>query len=150
MRVAVSAARRAAVLALAAAAVVAACGGGKDAKEPAREPAAEGKAPVDPALLAEIAAGLEDVLATMAAITESAVDCKAMAAQLDELFAKSTPLFDLAREQSADPEAAQLLTAEMDARAPRVAPLVERIQTGIARCQTDADVARAIEKMPTF
>lgn len=146
-----SAALRAAALALAAAALVAACGGGKDAKEPARgEPVTEGKAPVDPALLAEIAAGLEDVLATMAAITEGAADCKAMAAQLDELFAKSAPLFDLAREQSADPEAARLLTAEMDARAPRVAPLVDRIQQGIARCQTDADVARAIEKMPTF
>lgn len=130
-------------------AALTACGGGK--AKPAPAPAPEPAAPaVDRALLVEIAAGLEDVLATMAAIAEGAADCPAMAAQLGELFDKSAPLFELAKTQDADPEAGPLLRAELDGRAPRVQPLVERIGKGLGRCQMDAGVAAAMEKMPTF
>jgi hypothetical protein len=140
---------RALIAAVLALGVLAACGGKQTAtRDPAPPP------PADPgpdrALLSEIADGLVDVLSTMAAITESAADCPVMASQLGELFDKSAPLFELARAQGADAEAAPLLTAEMDTRAPRVQPLVDRISTGLARCQMDPDVARVIERMPTF
>lgn len=129
--------------------VVACGGGGKPApKEP--EPPPPEQAKVDPELMREIAAGLEEVLATMATVTEGAPDCQAMATQLTRLFEQSTALFDLARAQSADPEASAMLTAEMDKRAPAVEPLVERIGRGLARCKMDPDVAAAMEKMPTF
>jgi len=127
---------------------LAACGGkARPAPAPAAEP---GPPPVDRAMLVEIAVGLEDVLTTMAAIAEGAADCPAMAAQLTELFDKSAPLFELAKTQDADPEAGPILRAELDARAPRVQPLVERIGKGLARCQMDAGVAAAMERMPTF
>jgi hypothetical protein len=132
--------------------VVVACGGSSKpapagpatTAEPATAPA------VDRALLAEIADGLVEMLATMAVITEGAADCPAMATQLGALFDKSAPLFDLARSQDANPEAKPVLTAEMDGRATQVQPLVDRISAGLARCQMDADVAKAIERMPTF
>lgn len=125
-----------------------ACGGGKQpAPAQPEEPAPPA---VDRAMLVEIAAGLEDVLATMAAIAEGAPDCPAMAAQLTSLFDKSAPLFELAKTQDADPEAGPLLRAELDGRAARVQPLVERIGEGLGRCQMDAGVAAAMEKMPTF
>lgn len=135
-----------------AAVAFAACGGGK-ATAPPQEPT---QAPpvadtqVDPALLRDIAAGLEEVLSTMATITESAPDCPAMAIQLTQLFDKSTELFDVARTQGADPEAGPILTAEMDKRAAAVQPLVDRIRRGLTRCQMDPDVAAAMERMPTF
>lgn len=135
---------RAVILAIA----ITACGGGQQPKPaPAEEPA---KPAIDRAMLVEIAAGLEDVLATMAAISESAADCPAMAGQLTQLFDKSAPLFELARTQDADPEAGPLLRAEIDGRAASVQPLVERIGKGLGRCQMDPDVAAAMEKMPTF
>jgi hypothetical protein len=131
-------------------AFVAACGGGsKPAPQEPTPPIAE-EAKVDPALLRDIAAGLEDVLTTMASITEGADNCPAMATQLTQLFEKSTELFDLAKAQSADPEASAMLTAEMDQRAAAVEPLVERIGRGLARCKMDPDVAGAMERMPTF
>lgn len=130
-------------------ALVAACGG-KPRPAPTEPAEPSGPAPVDRALLAEIATGLEDVLATMAAIAEGAPDCPAMATQLGELFDKSAPLFELARAQGADPAAAPLLTAELDARAARVEPLVARIGQGLGRCQMDPGVAAAMERMPTF
>ena len=128
----------------------AACGGGSRpapaAPAPTEEPAA---APaVDRVLLAEIADGLVEMLATMAVITEGAADCPTMATQLGGLFDKSAPLFDLARGQDANPEAKPILTAEMDGRATQVQPLVDRISAGLARCQLDAEVAKAIERMP--
>jgi hypothetical protein len=134
--------------------IVAACGGKARpaSTAPAAEtPAAEPAAPVvDRALLGEIADGLVDVLATMASITEGATDCAGMAAQLGALFDKSAPLFELARAQGADAAAAPVLTAEMDARADRVQPLVDRISAGLARCQMDPAVGKVIERMPTF
>lgn len=133
--------------------VVAACGGGRGARTPpgaSSAPAEPDAAVVDRAMLAELAAGLEEVLATMADITVQAADCPEMARQLAGLFDKSAPLFDLVRAQGADPAASPVLAAELDARAAAVQPLVERIGQGLARCQLDPDVARVMERMPTL
>jgi hypothetical protein len=115
---------------------------------PASPPPADEKP--DPELLAGIAAGLEEVLVTMATITEDAADCAAMASNLTRLFDQSTELFDLARREGADPDAGPLLVAELDRRAAAVEPLLDRIQKGLARCQMDPAVRAAIDRMPTF
>jgi hypothetical protein len=133
--------------------MVTACHHNKPAPAPAPAPAPtdETAAPVaDPKLAADIAAGFEEVLATMASITEGAEDCPVMATKLLDLFQKSTPLFDLAHAQAADPEAARLLKIELDKRAGAVEPLVTRIQHGLERCKMDPDVAAAMERMPTL
>lgn len=135
-------------------AMVAACGGGKAAREPTSNQPGPVDAGVDAgpdlALLTELADGLAETLATMATITTDAPDCPTMAVGLGRLFDQAATLFALAEAQAADPAAAKLLTAAMDARAAEVAPLVERITRGLTRCQTDPDVARAMERMPTF
>ena len=131
-----------------------ACGGGARPAPatPAPTPgeAAPAEPSADPALARDIAEGFLEVLSTMATITESAPECRAMAVQLTELFDKSAELFELARAQGADPAAGPLLEAELDKRAPAVAPLVERIQRGLQRCQLDPDVTAAMERMPTL
>lgn len=141
--------RLAMMAALAAGAI--ACGGkhGESAARPAPPPPPDAPA-IDRASLAEIAAGLEDVLGTMAAIADSTADCDVVAHQLETLFDKSAPLFELAREQGADPDAGPALAAELDARAAAVGPLVERIKTGLARCSHDPAVIKAMERMPTL
>lgn len=143
---------RRALAALAVLIVVAACGGGGGARPAAPSAKSDdpgAPAPVDPALLAEIAAGLEEVLAAMAQIAGNP-DCAAMGVELGQLFDRSQPLFDLARTQGEHPEAAKLLTAEMDARSKRVATLVDAIGPGLARCKGDAGVVAAMSRMPTF
>ncbi|HUQ03177.1 MAG TPA: hypothetical protein VM261_11830 [Kofleriaceae bacterium] len=117
-------------------------------KEPTSTPPVEEKP--DPALLRDIAAGIEDVLETMARIAEGSPDCPAMAVSLNQLFDQSAELFDLARTQAADPDAAPLLTAEFEKRSAGVQPAVDRISRGLARCKLDPEVAAAIERMPTF
>jgi hypothetical protein len=104
---------------------------------------------VDRKLLADVAAGLEEVLAAMAQIT-AGDDCPAMGAQLRELFDRSRPLFDLARTQGDNPDAAAVLTEEMNARAARVRPLVDAIGPGLERCRAEPSVVDAIRQMPTF
>ena len=130
-----------------------ACGGSQRPADPPAHrdnSASERDAPaIDRALLAEVASGLEEVLAAMAQISGGA-DCVAMGAELQQLFARSRPLFDLARTQGEQPEAAAVLTAEMDARAQRVQPLVETIGAGLARCRAEPSVVDAIQQMPTF
>jgi hypothetical protein len=136
--------------------LVAACHHDKPATAPtpaaATAPATdEETGPVaDPKLAADIAAGFEEVLATMASITEGAADCPLMATKLLDLFQKSAPLFDLARAQGADAEAVRMLKAELDKRSAAVEPLVTRIQRGLERCKMDPDVAAAMEHMPTL
>ena len=131
---------------------IAACGGGGGARPAAPAPAAAdaGAPPLDRAALAEIADGLQEVLATMAAIVEQAPDCGAMAHQLGELFDRSEPLFGIAKTQGADPVAGPVLTQEMDARAAAVAPVVERISDGLARCRGDESVVEVMKRMPTL
>lgn len=152
MRAAALAVAKVAALAMA----VAACGGGRAERSGAvgHRPAATLDAGVDaapdPAVLAGIADGLVETLATMAAITTDSGDCPTMAAGLERLFDQATELFALARAQAADPLAARLLTAAMEERGPAVGPLVERIERGLARCQHDPAVARAMERMPTL
>lgn len=132
-------------------ALAAACGGGAAGAPPSTAPAATpAEPPADPALARDLADGFLEILTTMAAITETAPDCPAMAVQLVELFDRSAELFDLARAQGADPEAGPRLEAELDRRASAVAPLVDRIQAGLGRCQMDRDVAAAMERMPTL
>ena len=134
--------------------MVAACHHHQPASAPAPAPASapvEETGPVaDPKLAADIAAGFEEVLATMASITEAAGDCPVMATKLLDLFQKSAPLFDLARAQGGNPDAARMLKAELDKRASAVEPLVTRIQHGLERCKMDPDVAAAMERMPTL
>jgi hypothetical protein len=148
---------RAALISISLAMLAAACHHAKPAPTPAPAPApasageAEETGPVaDPKLAADIAAGFEEVLATMASITEAADDCPLMATKLLDLFQKSAPLFDLARAQGGDPEAARMLKSELDRRASAVEPLVTRIQHGLERCKMDPDVAAAMEHMPTL
>jgi hypothetical protein len=139
---------RTAVVAL----LAAACGGPPRATAPPehRDNHADPAPPaIDRKLLADVAAGHEEVLAAMAQIT-AGTDCPAMGAQLHELFARSAPLFELARTQGANPDAAAVLTAEMNTRADRVRPLVETIGAGLERCHTEPTVVDAIQSMPTF
>lgn len=117
--------------------------------EPGSTVEVEGPPPVDKKLLADVAAGLEEVLAAMAQITAGR-DCPAMGAQLRDLFDRSEPLFELARTQGDNPDAAQVLTAEMNARAERVGPLVEAISGGLERCREEPSVVEAVRRMPTF
>lgn len=130
---------------------LAACGGPGAPATPAPAAAPDaGVRAIDPALVPELAAGLEEVLATMAAITDGAADCPTMARQLGELFDRSAPLFELARGHGQDPEAGPALVAALDARAAVVQPLVERIARELGRCQLDPDVAAVMERMPTL
>ena len=131
------------------------CGGGRAApREPGNRagvaPDAGVDAGPDVALLTGLADGLAETLATMATITTAAADCPTMARELDRLFDHAGALFAMAQAQAADPAAAKLLTVAMDARAAEVAPLVERIGVGLARCQNDPEVAAAMARMPTF
>jgi hypothetical protein len=147
--------RAGATLAAAVAALaLGACGGGRTrARPPGNQPPpadAGVDAGPDVALLTEIADGLAETLATMATITGEARDCPTMAADLGRLFDQAASLFALAESQAAEPAAARLLTAAMDARAAEVQPLVDRIVAGLARCQHDPDVAAAMARMPTF
>ena len=143
-------------LALMLALALTACGGGRGAaREPAGNRAAAGPdagvdAGPDVALLTGLADGLAETLATMATITTEAADCATMARELGRLFDQAATLFTMAEAQAADPGAARLLTAAMEARAAEVGPLVDRISAGLSRCQSDADVARVMERMPTF
>lgn len=135
--------------------VAAGCGGSPRRTPPPAHPEpgstveVEGPAPVDPKLLAELAAGLEEVLGAMAQIA-AGPDCPAMGAQLRDLFDRSAPLFELARTQGDNPDAARVLTAELNARADRVQPLVEAIGKGLERCREEPSVVEAIRRMPTF
>ena len=86
----------------------------------------------------------------MATIATDAADCPTMAADLGHLFDQAGTLFAMAEAQAADPAAAKLLTAAMDARAAEVGPLVDRIGRGLTRCQNDPAVAAAMARMPTF
>lgn len=141
--------RRAPLVALVAL-VLAACGGGGTRAVEAPAPAEEEQpVTVDPALLAEIAAGLEEVLAAMAQISANP-DCAAMGVDLGKLFDRSQPLFTLARAQERDPEASRLLAVEMDARGGRVAALAQTIGAGLERCRGDRGVVEAMQRMPTF
>lgn len=138
------------------AAIVAACGGGRatphDPVAPAPAVALDAGVDAGPdvEMLADLADGLAETLATMAELTATAPDCATMAINLERLFDQASPLFDLARAQASDPAAARLLTAAMDARAAEVGPRVERISRGLARCQRDPAVAAAMARMPTF
>lgn len=130
---------------------LAACGGGRgQPSAPAAPPVDAGPATLDRAALAELAASLAEVLGTMAAITDATPDCPTLARQLGELFDRSQPLFELAKAQGDDPVAGPTLTAELDSRAGVVAPLVERISAGLARCRDDRGVMDAMERMPTL
>ena len=133
--------------------VAAACGGGR--AEPRGPAGNQAPPPVDAAgpdvaLLTGLADGLAETLSTMATITTEAPDCATMAAELTRLFDQARVLFDLADAQSADPAAVEVLRRALDERAARVQPLVEQIGRGLTRCQTDPDVAAAMERMPTF
>ncbi len=135
---------------------LAACGGGTPvARDPGAPPATAAidagiDAGPDPAMLAELAAGLAETLAAMAQVTTIAPDCPTMASELGGLFDRAAPLFELAQRQARDPAAAALLTAAMDARAAEVGRRVEAIERGLARCQHDPAVAAAMARMPTF
>lgn len=128
----------------------AACGGGPRANEPpAHRDNSAAAMEVDRTLLADVAAGLEEVLAAMAQISGGA-DCPTMGAELHQLFERSAPLFALARTQGDNPDADAVLTAEMEQRAHRVRPLVETIGAGLARCRDEPAVVDAMKQMPTF
>ena len=139
-------------IAIAMTVALSACGGGRKPTQPAPPPPVDAGLDAGPdlALLTELADGLAETLATMATITTDAPDCPTMAGELGRLFDQASALFSMAEAQAADPAAARLLTAAMDARAAEVKPLVDRIVAGLARCQHDPDVARAMERMPTF
>ncbi len=144
---------RVGALSVVALATLASCGGGRSAATvppPAAAAAADAGTSVDRELLRDIASGLQEVLATMAVITEGAPDCTAMATQLGTLFDDSAALFELAHTQGNDPQAGPALAAELDARSAAVQPVVDRISRGLGRCQLDAAVANVMERMPTL
>jgi hypothetical protein len=97
------------------------------------------------------AAGLLEVLETMAAIAEQrAGDCPAMAAELSALFDQTGPLVEIVEAAKLDPEASRLLTEAFEEHELAVPALEERISAGLATCQLDADVSAALKKMPVF
>jgi len=130
-----------------------ACGGSqrRAAEPPAHRDNTEEPPPavVDRALLADVAAGIEEVLAAMAQITAGA-DCVAMGGELSSLFDRSKPLFELADAQRANDEAARILRGELEARGERVKPMVDAISAGLSRCMKEPSVVEAMQKMPTL
>lgn len=135
--------------ALALALAVAACGGSSSSRAPAAQPEPERVPAVTDEVAAEVADAFVEVLATMVAISREP-ECPRMGAGLAALFDRSRELFDQASGLAADPEAAKLLVAAMDARAAEVAPLIEAMGAGLVRCREDASVVEAMARMPTM
>lgn len=121
--------------------------GGRSA--PATAPPPPAPAPLEPAAAEALADSLVEVLAEMAQITAS-TDCQIMGTQLGALFDRAAPLVAEIRALDEDPESARRMKAAMDARAPRVGPLVEAMEPGLVRCRQDASVLDAMARMPTF
>jgi hypothetical protein len=133
--------------------LAAACGGPKEPDHPERGPeGAESKdLVIDEETARATAAGLLEVLETMAAIVEQrAGDCPAMAAELSALFDQTAPLVEIVEAAKLDPEASRLLADAFEEHELAVPPLEERISAGLATCQLDADVSAALKKMPVF
>lgn len=134
---------------LAALVVLAACGGSSSSRAPAAQPEPERTPAVTDEVAAEVADAFVEVLATMVAISREPA-CPQMGAGLGALFDRSRELFEQANALAADPEAAKLLVAAMDARAAEVAPLIDAMGAGLVRCREDASVVEAMGRMPTM
>lgn len=131
--------------------IFAACGGTQRDQTPPPAPDAAPKLAMDEATARETAAGLLEVLETMAAIVEQrAGDCPAMAAELVTLFDQAQLLVEIVEAAKLDPKASRILGAAMKEHELAVTPLVERIGVGLDTCKTDAAVAEAMQRMPVF
>jgi len=129
---------------------LAACGGSSSSpRTPQATPAPEPAPAVTDEVAAEVADAFVEVLATMVAISREPA-CPQMGAGLSALFDRSQELFEQSAALAADPEAAKLLVAAMDARAAEVAPLIEAMGPGLVRCREDASVVEAMGRMPTM
>jgi hypothetical protein len=128
-----------------------ACGGTQRDQTPPPAPDAAPRLAMDEATARETAAGLLEVLETMAAIVEQrAGDCPAMAAELSALFDQAQPLVEIVEAAKLDPDASRILGAAMEEHELAVTPLVERIGVGLDTCKTDPAVAEAMQRMPVF
>jgi hypothetical protein len=129
---------------------LAACGGSSSSpRTPPATPDPEPGPAVTDEVAAEVADAFVEVLATMVAISREPA-CPQMGAGLSALFDRSQELFEQSAALAADPEAAKLLVAAMDARAAEVAPLIEAMGPGLVRCREDASVVEAMGRMPTM
>ncbi len=132
-------------------AVLTACGGHHHTTaEPAPAPDATPPPPLlDPAGAAEAVSQLIDFLQAMAAIAEQrAGNCDQMGADLDELFTKTQPLFDLVRAAQQDPEAAKLLVQEEKKREADISDFPPDAMEALAGCRDNAKVVDAMQRMP--
>jgi hypothetical protein len=106
---------------------------------------------MDEATARDTAAGLLEVLETMADIAEQrSGDCPAMARELGALFDQAAPLVEIVEAAKLDPEASRLLGEAMKAHELAVAPVVERIGAGLGTCQGDAAVFEVMQRMPVI
>lgn len=131
--------------------LAAACGGPQHDSTPPPPPDAAPRLAMDEATARETAAGLLEVLATMAAIVEQrAGDCPAMAAELGTLFDQAQPLVEIVEAAKLDPESSRILGAAMKELELSVTPLVERIGPALRTCKDDPAVQTAMQRMPVF
>lgn len=128
------------------------CGGPqRDNPPPPPPPDAEPVPSFDRETARELSDGFLEVLGTMAQIAEQrAADCSAMADDLEALFDRSEPLFELARSAAADPESMRLLNQEMARHDAAVAPLIERISPGLEGCRSEPRLVEIMARMPVL
>jgi hypothetical protein len=128
-----------------------ACGGTQHDKTPPPAPDATPRLVMDEPTARETAAGLLEVLATMADITEQrAGDCPTMAAELGTLFDQSAPLFEIVEAAKLDADASRLLGEAMKEHELAVPPLVDRIGKGLDTCRGDPEVGEVMQRMPVI
>ncbi len=141
-------------LGLIAAVVVSCCGCGgpqRDAAPPPPPPDAAVVPSFDQETARELADGFLEVLGTMAQIVEQrGPDCSAMADDLEALFDRSEPMFELARSAAEDGESMRLLNQEMARHDAAVTPLVERISPGLEGCRSEPRLVEIMGRMPVL
>jgi hypothetical protein len=130
--------------------LLAACGGSQRDQTPP-PPDAQPRLAMDEATARETAAGLLEVLATMAAIVEQrAGDCPAMALELGTLFDQAQPLVEIVEAAKLDAGSSRILGAAMKDVELSVTPLVERIGPALVTCKDDPAVIEVMQRMPVF
>ena len=131
-------------------AFLAACGGHHHETASPSPPADAAPPPLlDPAGAAEAVSQLIDFLQAMAAIAEQrAGNCDQMGADLDELFTKTQPLFDLVHAAQQDPEAAKLLVQEEKKREADISDFPQEAMEALAGCRDNPKVVDAMQRMP--
>ena len=129
--------------------VLAACGGSRPPSDPPRPPPDAAEPAMDQQTVEQTVAGLIEFWHAMAAIVEQrAGDCDAMAADLDQLFTTSQPLFEFVAQAKIDPDANALLAAEVNRHADEITPYTDKVGDGIVACGDNRAMIDVMQRMP--